>query len=88
MGAALKRIEEKLGTEPLAQGSGGEKDLHVIPDEAQGWQLRRADTSEPEGYYDTQDEAPAGGRRLANQLGVSLHIHAPDGSVRDTVGGQ
>lgn len=87
MQAALMRIEKKLETEPTAQGGGSEKDLHVLPDEAQGWQLRGGDLSEPEGYYDTQDEAVQAGRKLAADKGVTLHIHAPDGKVRDSVGG-
>lgn len=81
--AALKRIEEKLDTEPTSQGDGGQKDLHVIPDEQQGWQLRSANTTEPEGYYDTQKEAIEGGRQLARSTGVQLHIHNTDGDVRD-----
>jgi hypothetical protein len=82
--AALKRIEEKLDTEPASEG--GDKDLHLIPDEMQGWQLRAADSTEPEGYYDTQEEGIAGGRELARRLGVVLLIHGSDGAVRDTVG--
>ena len=82
--AAIKRIEEKLGTEPTIQGGGGEKDLHVIPDEMHGWELRPADSIEPEGYYDTQQEAIRGGRDLARRRGVRLLIHATDGSVRDS----
>ncbi len=85
--AALKRLEEKLDTEPTSQGGGGKKDLHVIPDEMQGWQLRPADSTEPEGYYDTQDDAIQAGRELASKQGVTLHIHTPDGGVRDSVGG-
>lgn len=86
MQAALKRIEEKLGTDPVGQGNEGDRDLHIIPDEMQGWQLRAADTTEPEGYYDSQDAAVAAGRLLARRQRVALHIHAADGSVRDTVG--
>lgn len=82
--AALKRLEEKLDTEPTSQGDGGEKDLHVIPDEMQGWQLRSADSTEPEGYYDTQQEAIDGGRELARTKGAQLQIHGTDGDVRDT----
>jgi Uncharacterized protein conserved in bacteria (DUF2188) len=82
MEAALKRIEEKLDTEPVLKGNGNEKDLHVIPDEQQGWQLRPADTTEPEGYYDTQQEAIEGGRQLARTRGVALLIHGTDGDVR------
>jgi hypothetical protein len=85
MEAALKRIEEKLGTEPASQGDGDEKDLHVLPDETQGWQLRAADSTEPEGYYDTQKDAVEGGRNLARRKGVTLYVHTPEGEVRDSV---
>ena len=81
--ASLKRIEESLGTEPTLQGDGGNTDLHVFPDEAQGWQLRSADATEPEGYYDTQKEAVEGGRALARKKGAKLLIHGTDGDVRD-----
>lgn len=84
--AALKRIEEKLDTEPTSQGGGGDKDLHVILDETHGWQLRRADKTEPEGYYGTQSEAIEGGRALASKTGVSLHIHSVEGEVRASLG--
>ena len=84
--AALKRIEEQLGTEPVTKGNSGDKDLHVIPDEAQGWQLRAADSTEPEGYYDKQEEAVRGGRELAQKQNVKLLIHGQDGEVRDTEG--
>ena len=82
--AALKRIEEKLGTEPASQGGGNDQALHVFPDRMQGWQLRRADTSEPEGYYDSKEEAIEGGKILARAKGVQLLIHGSDGSVRES----
>ncbi len=82
--AALKRIEEKLGSEPAADGPGGDKDLHVLPDEMQGWMLRAADSTEPEGYYDRQQEAIQAGKELANKKGVKLHIHGTDGKVRQS----
>ena len=82
MEAAIKRIEEQLGTEPVTKGNSRQKDLHVIPDEMQGWQLRPADSTEPEGYYDTQQEAIEGGRQLARARNVQLLIHGTDGDVR------
>ena len=82
MEAAIKRIEEQLGTEPASKGNGSEKDLHVIPDEMQEWQLRASDSTEPEGYYDTQEEAIEGGRQLARTKSVQLLIHGQDGNVR------
>ena len=48
--------------------------------------LRHADSSEPAGYYDKQDQAIEGGRELARKLDVSLVIHATDGTVRDRTG--
>lgn len=84
---ALQRIEKKLDTEPTSYEGAADKDLHVLPDEHQGWQLRSGDSTEPEGYYDTQDEAVRAGRELATKLNVSLHIHTPEGNVRESVGG-
>ncbi len=85
MQAALQRIEKKLATEPTAHEGAQDKDLHVLPDEAQGWQLRSGDSSEPEGYYDTQDEAVQAGRTLARMNNVALHIHTPEGKLRESV---
>lgn len=86
--AALKRIEDKLGTEPtmreepLRQG----KDLHVVPDDFEGWALKDESATEPEGYYDKQEEAIAGGRELARKNGVKLYVHGTDGLVREEGG--
>jgi hypothetical protein len=89
MEAALKRIEDKLGTEPSLrdpetrrQGS----NLHVIPDEYEGWALKAESTSEPEGYYDRQEDAITAGRQLAGRRKVTLFVHGQDGKVRDTSG--
>ena len=89
MQAALKRIEDHLGTsltredvKPLEQ----DRSLHVIPDGFEGWILQDASTSEPSGYYDTQDEAISAGRQLASDRKVTLLIHSDDGTVRDKVG--
>ena len=87
--ASLKRIEDKLGTEltlrdePLRKG----KDLHVVPDSFEGWALKDEAVSEPEGYYDTQEEAIAAGRELAGRNGVKLLVHGQDGLVREKTGG-
>lgn len=88
MQAALKRIEDKLGTEltlgrePLRQGN----DLHVLPGGFEGWSLKDESSPEPEGYYDTQEEAIQAGRRLAGEKDVALVIHSVDGSIRDRSG--
>jgi hypothetical protein len=83
--SALKRIEDKLGTEPTFGDEALRKgnDLHVVPDGFEGWALKDESSSEPEGYYDKQDEAIAGGRELARKTGASLHIHGEDGKKRD-----
>jgi hypothetical protein len=82
--SALKRIEDKLGTEPTLRDEALRKgdDLHVVPDGFEGWALKDESSSEPEGYYDKQEEAIAGGRELARETGVSLHIHGEDGTKR------
>ena len=86
--AALKRIEDKLGTEPtlrdepLRKG----KDLHVVPDSFEGWALKDEASSEPEGYYDNQEEAISAGRELARKNGVKLYVRGEDGVVRDETG--
>lgn len=86
--AALKRIEDKLGTEPTLRDDPlrDGKDLHVIPDDFEGWALKDESTSEPEGYYDRQDEAIDAGRELARRNGVKLYVHGQDGLVRDEAG--
>jgi len=88
MQAALKRIEDKLGTsptmrdEPLRKG----RDLHVVPDDFEGWALKDEGSTEPEGFYDKQDDAIAAGRELARKKNVKLIIHGEDGLVREQVG--
>ena len=83
--ASLKRIEDQLGTEPTLRTDPLRQDgtLHVFPDSFEGWYLKDGKATEPEGYYDTQDEAIAGGRQLAKQRNVDLVIHRPDGSPRE-----
>jgi hypothetical protein len=83
--AALKRIEDQLGTEltlrsdPLRQDT----DVHVVPDSFEGWMLKEGSSPEAIGYYDTQEEAIDAGRILASQRNVNLVIRRPDGTVRD-----
>jgi ClpP class serine protease len=85
--SALKRIEDQLGTEPTLRTDPLRQDnsLHVLPDSFEGWMLKDGVGSEPEAYYDTQDEAVQAGRQLASRKKVSLVIHSPDGTVRDSV---
>ena len=84
--SSLKRIEDHLGTEPTVRTEPlhQDKTLHVFPDGFQGWLLRNGADSEPEGYYDTQEEAISAGRELAAKTSVDLVIHATDGTVRDS----
>ena len=86
---SLKRIEDKLGTEPTVREDALNQDdtLHVFPDSFEGWMLRDGSSFEPVGYYDTQDEAIKAGRQLAADRNVDLVIHRPDGTRRDPSGG-
>jgi hypothetical protein len=84
--AALKRLEDRLGTaltlddpQPLRRSD----DLHVIPNGFEGWMLTREASAEPEGYYDKQSEAIDAGRQLARLRSVALVIHGEDGKVRE-----
>lgn len=87
--AALKRIEDQLGTEPTARTEPLRegKDLHVVPTSFEGWALKDESSEEPEGYYDTQQEAIKAGRELASKLGVKLYTRGQDGVIRDQTGG-
>lgn len=86
--AALKRIEDQLGTEPAVRTDAirHSEDLHVFPDEFEGWTLKDETSTEPEGYYDKQDEAISAGRELARKKNVKLVIHGQDGKPRDETG--
>jgi hypothetical protein len=82
--SALKRIEDKLGTEPTLRDEPlrQNQNLHVVPDGYEGWALKDETSPEPEGYYDTQEEAIAAGRELARKKGVDLVIRTPEGTPR------
>lgn len=84
--ASLKRIEDQLGTEPTLRTEPlrQDKDLHVVPDEAQGWILKDGANADPEGYFDLQEEAIKSGRELAARRSVNLVIHSPDGTPRSS----
>lgn len=82
--SALKRIEDQLGTEPTVRNDPirqGE-DLHVIPDSFEGWMLKDESSEEPQGYYDTQEEAIEAGRELAAKKNCNLVIRSPDMTPR------
>jgi hypothetical protein len=84
--SSLKRIEDHLGTEPTlrTEATRQSEDLHVIPDSFEGWMLRGEAEEEPEGYYDTQEEAIRAGRELTKKKNSSLVIHSPDMTVRES----
>ena len=86
--AALKRIEDKMGTEPTLRSDPLRtgRDLHVLPSDFEGWALRSESSTEPEGYYDKQEEAIGAGRELARRSGVKLYVHGEDGLVRSESG--
>jgi len=87
--AALKRIEDKLGTEPTLQGTEAlrqGRDLHVVPNGFEGWALKDESSAEPEGYYDHQEEAIEGARDLARRRGVNYFVHGKDGRLRSPEG--
>ncbi len=81
MQAALKRIEDKLGTEPTLRTDPLRQDdtLHVFPDSFEGWYLKNGNSTEPEAYFDTQDQAVEAGRLLARRDKVALVVHAENG---------
>jgi hypothetical protein len=82
--AAIKRIEDHLGTEPTLRDEPLRKseDLHVVPDGFEGWMLKDESSPEPEGYYDCQEDAIQAGRELASKKRVNLVIHGEDGTPR------
>jgi uncharacterized protein DUF6766/uncharacterized protein DUF2188 len=87
--AALKRIEDKLGTEPTLEGVEAlrqGRDLHVVPDGFEGWAVKDESSPEPEGYYDHQEDAIEGARDLARRRGVKYYVHGRDGTLRSPDG--
>jgi hypothetical protein len=54
----------------------------VVPDGFEGWALKNESSTEPEGYFDTQEEAINAGRHLSSALNVDLIIHGEDGAIR------
>jgi hypothetical protein len=85
---SLKRIEDQMGTEPTLRSDAIRQDetLHVFPADYEGWMLKDGSSTEPEGYYDNQDEAIKAGRELASKKNAALVIHSPDGTEREKVG--
>ena len=81
--AALKRIEDRLGTEPTLRDDPLRQDdaVTVYPDSYEGWALKDGTSSEPEGYYDSRDEAIRAGEELARRRGVDLVVRASNGTV-------
>jgi hypothetical protein len=87
--SSLKRIEDELGTEPTLRQSPWRQDetLHVLPDGFEGWMLRDGVSLEPEGYFDTQEEAIRAATQLSRIKHTAFVIHSPDGSPRESKGG-
>jgi hypothetical protein len=86
--AALKRIEDQMGTELTLREDPKRHDdnLYVIPDSFEGWALKDGTSAEPEGYYDSQEEAIEAGRQLATKRRVDLIVKAEDATVQPTPG--
>ena len=84
--AALKRIEDHLGTELTLRTDPKREDdnLYVVPDSFEGWALKDGTNAEPEGYYDTQGEAITAGKLLAAERRVDLVIKAEDATFDET----
>jgi hypothetical protein len=55
-------------------------DVHVVPS-GDGWTIE-VDGDQRDGF-DTQEEAIQAGRRLAEQQGGELVVHAEGGEIRD-----
>ena len=87
--SSLKRIEDELGTEPTLRQTPWRQDetLHVLPDGFEGWMLRDGVSLEPEGYFDTQEEAIQAAIQLSRIKHTTFVIHSPDGSPRESKGG-
>ena len=57
---------------------------HVVPDGEGGWGVRREGASRLTARFPTQAEAIEAGRRIAQNQGVELIIHRPNGRIRDS----
>ena len=59
------------------------RDYHVVPHNG-GWAVRREGSERVSSTHDTQTEAIQGGRHFAQNQGVELVIHRPNGQIRDS----
>ncbi|GGE38879.1 hypothetical protein GCM10011367_11640 [Marinicauda pacifica] len=55
---------------------------HVSP-RGQGWAVRRAGASRATVVVDTQEEAIARAKAIAQRQGTELYIHGRDGRIRE-----
>lgn len=55
---------------------------HVVPNGSK-WSVRKAGASKASGTFDTQNEAIARGRAVAQSQKTELFIHGRDGRIRE-----
>ena len=55
---------------------------HIVPNGSK-WSVRRAGSSRASGVFQTQAEAIAHGRQVAQNQGTELYIHGRDGRIRE-----
>ncbi len=58
------------------------KGQHVVPSDGR-WRVRKAGAARASGTFDTQAEAIARGRELAQNQKTELFIHGEDGRIRE-----
>ncbi len=57
-------------------------DIHVVPEDGDGWLVRRGNERHPIGSFSTQDQAVREGRRVASEEEAELVVHGRDGQIR------
>ena len=60
----------------------GKRNQHVVRHE-RGWAVRGAVSRRPSSVHQTQKEAIAAGRNIAQRQGVELFVHGRDGRIRE-----
>ena len=58
------------------------KGQHVVPRDS-GWAVRRSGSEKATKIFDTQREAIAQGRKIAQNQRTELYIHGSDGRIRE-----
>ena len=61
----------------------GKTNIHVTPHERDGWQVVREGAERASSVHQTQAEAIARARTIAQHEGVEMLIHGRDGRIRD-----